>query len=113
MPIVWDPAIDAPVRAILVRSNTLYVGGDFQSVAGTQHPGLAQFSLSAAAPPVLVASAIADGAVHAIAASEFAAYAGGRFAHLSDGDATRSNRAVIWVRSVSRCESGSRSRQTA
>lgn len=88
-PIPWDPAIDAPVRAILVRGNTLYVGGDFQSVAGTQHPGLAQFSLSAANRPVLAASAIADGGVYAIAASEFGAYAGGRFAHLSEGDATQ------------------------
>jgi hypothetical protein len=73
----WDPDANGPVRALLIAGSTLYLGGDFTSVAGVPRGGLAAFDLTSFALTAWDPST--NGHVYALAERSGVIYAGGDF----------------------------------
>jgi outer membrane protein assembly factor BamB len=74
----WDPHADAPVRAIAVGANAVYLGGTFRHLGTTARQRLAAVDpTSGAVEPGWTAST--NAAVYALAVSGNKVYAGGSF----------------------------------
>jgi hypothetical protein len=87
----WNPNANHPVYALAVAGGTVYLGGDFSSVAGTARGRLAAVDASSGA--VLAWNHQANDRVWALDASASRVYAGGEFTTV-DG-ATRGHLAAF------------------
>lgn len=76
----WNPGADQRVSAMVRNGSTLYIGGDFSSVAGTARSRAAAFDLPSQA--LTPWSPAVNSSVHAIALDDSLVYLGGSFDHV-------------------------------
>lgn len=79
----WNPRPNATVRALVVAGGSVFLGGDFTSLAGTPvtRLGAVKTSDGAAVPGW---SASADGSIRSVVAAGGAVYVAGAFSHIND-----------------------------
>lgn len=75
----WDPSADAPVRALAVKDDAIYVGGSFATIAGSPRSRLAAISTSG---KLADWDPSADDMVATLAIEGGMVYVGGRFTKL-------------------------------
>jgi hypothetical protein len=79
----WDPNVSGPVRALALRGNTLYLGGEFRSVGGQARDALAAVDVASGAALAWSPNADWLGAHavprHGLAVLDSTVYVGGRF----------------------------------
>jgi hypothetical protein len=84
-PLPWNPGADAPVRALATNRGTIYLGGDFSTIAGVARRGLAALdgagNLSAWDPSITGASS----SVLALSSKADTLYVGGSFTGFRSG----------------------------
>ena len=87
----WSASPNGTVSAVVVRDNTLYVGGDFSSIGGAARTRLA--ALDATTGLALTWAPAANRHVHTLAATEALVYVGGTFTQV-DGITRRGIAAI-------------------
>jgi hypothetical protein len=76
----WQPAVDGPVRAILVEDRTLYIAGSFTTVDGVSRSGLAAIDLRSGSVLPWAPQVVGD--VNAMASHGSLIYLGGTISAL-------------------------------
>jgi hypothetical protein len=93
----WDPGVSGSVRALALRGNTLYVGGEFRSVGGQPRDALAAVDVATGATLAWSPNADWLGAHsvprHGLAVLDSTVYVGGRFGWI--GGASREGFAAL------------------
>ncbi|MEJ7708153.1 MAG: hypothetical protein WKF82_13290 [Nocardioidaceae bacterium] len=80
----WDPNANAPIRALALSGDQLYLGGDFTQVGGEPRTRLAAVDANTGNPKASWKTKAIGGPVRTLAVSNGEVYVGGNFTTLKD-----------------------------